>query len=82
MAKICGPNPWAAALAVGLAIAAMQIADMFHPPAGINPLLIVLQDFSWGYLLVPVASGVLLLLAFAFPWNNYARGERWPGRWD
>jgi len=80
--KICGPSPWAAAFAVGLAIAAMQVADMFHPPAGINPLLIVLQDFSWDYLLVPVASGALLLLIFAYLWNNFVRGERWPSRWS
>jgi CBS-domain-containing membrane protein len=79
--KICGPDPWAAAFAVGLAIAAMQVAGMFHPPAGINPLLIVLQGFSWDYLLVPVASGAVLLLIFAYLWNNFVRGERWPSRW-
>lgn len=79
--KICGPSPWAAAIAVGLAIAAMQLADAFHPPAGINPLLIVLQGFSWSYIVVPVACGAVLLLGFAFVWNNYVRGEAWPSRW-
>lgn len=44
-------------------------------------MLIVLQDFSWGYLLVPVACGAVLLLAFAYVWNNYMRGEAWPSRW-
>jgi hypothetical protein len=32
-----GPGPWAAAVAVGLAIVAMQLTDTFHPPAGIDP---------------------------------------------
>ena len=78
--KICGPDPWAAALAVGIAIAAMQLAGVFHPPAGINPLLIVLQNFSWFYLVVPVTGGVILLVGFAYVWNNFVRGETWPSR--
>lgn len=79
--KLTGPNEWAAALAVGLAMAAMHLTDTFHPPAGINPLLIVLNNFSWGYLGVPVACGALLLLGFAYAWNNFARGSPWPERW-
>src|SRR5271166_5538860 len=35
--KLCGPGPWVAAMAVGLAIAAMHMTDTFHPPAGIDP---------------------------------------------
>ena len=81
VATFAGPDPWAAAVAVGLAIAAMQVADAFHPPAGINPLLIVLQGFSWSYILIPVMCGALLLLGFAYLWNNFVRGEAWPSRW-
>jgi CBS-domain-containing membrane protein len=79
---IAGPQLWAAAFAVGLAIAAMHFADAFHPPAGINPLIIVTSQMSWSFLIVPVAAGALLLLAFAWVWNNYvARGGTWPERW-
>jgi CBS-domain-containing membrane protein len=78
--KITGPEPWAAALAVGLAIAAMHATRTFHPPAGINPLLIVVNDMSWGFLLVPVAAGALLLFAFAWLWHNYLH-DPWPERW-
>jgi CBS-domain-containing membrane protein len=79
--KIAGPHAWAAAAAVGLAILAMHLTGTFHPPAGINPLLVVLHAFSWSYLAVPVACGALLLLGFAYLWNNFVRGSAWPRRW-
>ena len=84
--KLVGPNPWAAALAVGLAMLAMHLTGTFHPPAGINPLLVVVNNFSWTYIIVPVACGALLLVGFAYAWHNVARrgfsyGRPWPSRW-
>lgn len=79
--KLLGPSAWAAALAVGLAMIAMHLARSFHPPAGIDPLIIVHNDLSWGFLLVPVASGALLLAVFAFVWHNATRRGAWPVRW-
>lgn len=79
--KLAGPSPWAAAVAVGLAMAAMHATGTFHPPAGISPLLIVLNDQSWSFLVVPVATGATMLLAFAWGWHNVTRRERWPQRW-
>ena len=34
--KMFGPDPWAAAAAVGLAMVAMHMTGTFHPPAGID----------------------------------------------
>jgi len=84
--KLTGPSPWAAAVAVGLAILAMHLTGTFHPPAGINPLLVVVNNFSWSYIAVPVACGSLLLLGFAYVWHNAAHrggaaGNPWPNRW-
>jgi CBS-domain-containing membrane protein len=76
--KVAGPQAWVAALAVGLA---MLATDSFHPPAGINPLIIVMNSMSWGFVLVPVAAGALLLLAYTFVWTNAVRRSRWPERW-
>jgi len=76
-----GPHAWAAALAVGLAIFAMLATDTFHPPAGINPLIIVMNAMSWSFLLVPVAAGALILLGYTWAWNNLVRRNRWPQRW-
>jgi CBS-domain-containing membrane protein len=71
--KIAGPGPWVAALAVGLSIVAMHLTRTFHPPAGIDPLIVVLNDLSWPFLLMPVAVGACALALFAWLWHGVAR---------
>jgi CBS-domain-containing membrane protein len=53
--KLTGPQAWAAATAVGLSILAMYMTGTFHPPAGINPLLVVSNNLPWSFLLAPGA---------------------------
>jgi len=79
--KLLGPSAWAAAIAVGLAILAMHLFRCFHPPAGINPLIVVHHDLSWSFLVMPVAAGAVLLAAFAYVWHNTQRRGAWPRRW-
>jgi CBS-domain-containing membrane protein len=79
--KVAGPSVWAAATAVGLAMIAMHLTRSFHPPAGIDPLIVVTYDLSWSFLVMPVAVGALLLAAFAFIWHNLMRRGAWPQRW-
>ena len=84
--KICGPAPWAAALAVGLAMIARHLTGTFHPPAGIDPLVVVVNNMSWSFMLAPVGAGALLLALFAFVWHNIVargpnKGDVWPTRW-
>jgi CBS-domain-containing membrane protein len=79
--QITGPAAWAAAVAVGLAIIAMHLTRTFHPPAGINPLLIVVNALPWSFLAVPVGAGALLLMAFAWIWHNCGPEKAWPQRW-
>lgn len=79
--NLAGPEPWAAAVAVGLSMAAMHLTRTFHPPAGIDPLLIVVNNMPWSFLLVPVATGAVALAAFAFAWHLAVRRFEWPTRW-
>ena len=84
--QLTGPGPWAAAVAVGLAMVAMHATRTFHPPAGIDPLVVVVNDMPWTFLIAPVGVGALLLAAFAFAWHNLLRprtsgGATWPARW-
>src|SRR6201993_3978639 len=84
--KLCGPEPWAAAVAVGLAMVAMHLTGTFHPPAGIDPLVVVVNNMSWSFLVVPVGIGALLLATFAFAWHNLVtraanEGDTWPIQW-
>ena len=78
---VAGPTPWAAALAVGLAMVAMHATRTFHPPAGIDPLLVVVNAMPWSFLLVPVAAGALALALFAYAWHLAVRRFNWPTRW-
>jgi CBS-domain-containing membrane protein len=84
--KLLGPAPWVAALAVGLAMIAMHLTGTFHPPAGIDPLVIVVNNLSWGFLFAPVGVGALLLAAFAYAWHKLVarganKGDTWPVCW-
>ena len=74
--KLFGPNPWAAAMAVGLAMVAMHLSGTFHPPAGIDPLVLVLNNMSWSFLVVPVGIGALLLVRFYLAQPGRARGQQ------
>jgi CBS-domain-containing membrane protein len=81
MLQLTGPHAWAAAVAVGLAIPAMYVTGTFHPPAGINPLLVVSNNLPWSFLFAPVLAGALLLTAFAYVWHRWIRRRSWPQGW-
>jgi CBS-domain-containing membrane protein len=77
-----GVGAWQMGLSVGFAIAVMQLARCVHPPAGADPLVIMLSgNVSISFLLVPVLAGVCLLLIIALLFNNLPRERRWPERW-
>jgi CBS-domain-containing membrane protein len=78
---VTGPGPVAAAVAVGLAVLAMVLTDTLHPPAGINPLLVVAGNLPWSFLATPVLAGVLMLTAFALVWHRFVLRHPWPERW-
>ena len=56
---------WSMALAVGLAIAAMAVLRVTHPPAGANPLVVMFDNSGWEYIGFPVAVGSLALVIVA-----------------
>ncbi len=77
------PQPLlAAALAVGLAIAAMLVLNCLHPPSGAVALTAVLggsaiHSSGYWFVLTPVALNSVLLLALAIVYNNLT-GHRYP----
>lgn len=80
--KLAGPAPWAAALAVGLSIVAMHLSRTFHPPAGIDPLVVVMNDMAWTFLLAPVAAGACALALLAWFWHALVRRGASPPEQD
>ncbi|HRF08786.1 MAG TPA: HPP family protein [Xanthobacteraceae bacterium] len=83
---VFGSSAFTAALAVGIAILAMHLTRTMHPPAGINPLIIVTASLPWSFLLVPVLAGVVILTGLAYIWhgieNHFVDQQgKWPARW-
>lgn len=87
MVKLCGPWVWlAAALAVSLSIAVMHTTKTLHPPGGATALIAVIsgpkiQQLGYLYVLMPVASGALIMLLIALLINNLAPTRRYPEFW-
>ncbi|PAS17986.1 HPP family protein [Vibrio cholerae] len=50
------------AVATGLAVSAMLITKTTHPPAGANPLLIMLSGQGWSFLFTPVLLGAVVIV--------------------
>ncbi|MBO8133291.1 HPP family protein [Dickeya fangzhongdai] len=61
-AQWTGVSPLTLALATGLAVSAMLLTGTTHPPAGANPLLIMLTGQSWSFLLAPVLMGAVIIV--------------------
>ena len=65
------------ALAVGISIAVMQCLKCIHPPAGANPLVLLLTyqqvHYGWDFLLFPVLTGAVLLVVIAKILNRWMR---------
>lgn len=55
-------NTLTLAMATGLAVSAMLLTKTTHPPAGANPLLIMLTGQSWAFLFTPVLIGAVALV--------------------
>lgn len=75
-------NEWySMTLGVGLAIAVMQLTKTTHPPAGADPLVVIASGVSWNFILNPVLSGSLILVAIALIFNNLSKTRRYPKFW-
>lgn len=63
---LLGSGPLACALGVGLAIALMRLTGTLHPPAGGDPLVVLLGGGAgWSFLLAPVLAGAVTLVVIA-----------------
>ena len=78
---LLGSHWWSMALAAGTAIAAMMCTKTVHPPAGSNPLIIMLSLPTWEFLLTPTLIGATILVLVALFFNNLPRQRVYPRYW-
>lgn len=60
--QFIGVSPLSLAASTGLGVSAMLVTKTTHPPAGANPLLIMLTGQSWGFLVTPVLIGAVVIV--------------------
>lgn len=79
--QLLGDGWFSMAVGVGLAIGAMQLTGTTHPPAGANPLLVIMTKAKWSFLFSPVLAGALVLVLVALLFNNASKARRYPKYW-
>jgi CBS-domain-containing membrane protein len=76
-----GSGSFAVALAVGLSIFLMYMTRTVHPPGGATALIGVQAHASCSFILLPILSGALVLLAVALFANNVVHHRQYPKYW-
>ena len=65
-------------LAVGLGVGFMILLNVTHPPAGGNPVIIILVSVSYDYLFSPIITGTIIILLFGVIINKYILKKNYP----
>ena len=57
-------------VAVGFGVGLMILFNVTHPPAGGNPIIVIIGSVSYDYLLTPVMSGSIIIIIFGLLINR------------
>ena len=68
---------WTGALGVGIAISAMAVLRVTHPPAGADPLVVLALQPGWSFLILPVVLGAVALVGVAVAYHRLS-GKIYP----
>jgi len=71
-------SPFVLSFAVGSAIILMVIFKVIHPPAGADPIVILMGAKGFSFLLFPVLSGSILLVFIAYVFHRYTAQNTYP----
>ena len=66
------------AFAVGIGIFLMILFDVVHPPAGGNPILVIIGSVSYDYLIFPVITGCIIIILLAIFINKLILKKKYP----
>ena len=65
-------------LAVGFGVTLMILLNVTHPPAGGNPIIVIIGSVSLDYLVNPIIIGSLIILAFGVILNRLILKKKYP----
>ena len=65
-------------LAVGFGVMFMILLKVTHPPAGGNPIIVIIGSVSFDYLLTPVLIGSIIVVMFGVIINKFIFKKEYP----
>ena len=65
-------------MAVGVGVGLMILFNVTHPPAGGNPIIVIIGGVSVEYLVSPVISGSIIIIIFAIVLNRLILKKKYP----
>ena len=65
-------------LAVGLGVSLMILFKVTHPPAGGNPVIIIIGSVSIDYLISPIITGSIIIIVFGIVLNRLILKKKYP----
>ena len=68
-------------VAVGLGIFVMILFGVTHPPAGGNPIVIILGVSNYDFLLNPIILGSIIIIVYAIIINRFFLKKKYPTNW-
>ena len=63
---------------VGLGVGFMILLNVTHPPAGGNPIIVIIGSVSYDYLLNPIIFGSMIVVAFGIIINRFILKKKYP----
>jgi CBS-domain-containing membrane protein len=66
------------ALGVGVGVFFMILLNVVHPPAGGNPIIVIIGSASYDYLISPIIFGCILILLLAILINKFLLKKNYP----
>ena len=66
------------AVSVGIGIFLMICLDVVHPPAGGNPIMVIIGGASFEYLINPIIFGCILIILIAILINKFLLKKNYP----
>ena len=66
------------AIAVGTGIFFMILLNVVHPPAGGNPVIVIIGSVSYDYLVFPIISGCFIIILLAIIVNRFILKKNYP----
>ena len=66
------------ALAVGVGIFLMILLNIVHPPAGGNPIMVIIGSVSYDYLISPIIFGCIIIISLAILINKFLLKKNYP----